>query len=144
MQLRLFCAGCQFLDKHLDGCRDGGSYCRYTTEQTGDVYPPYNKPGSVKHWLENDPPDADYIIFIDADMLFLNTFTPQVELGDANTGMLTAAVAAAAPELHLAAVAGGGSCAIQTGRWLLRVLSRLGQAFCLGQVHPGRESAIRV
>ena len=42
----------------------------------------------------------------------------------------------------LTADAGGGSYAIQTGRRVLRLLSGLGQALRMGQVHPGRESTL--
>jgi len=37
----------------------------------GDDYVPYNKPGSIKHWLENANVTEDIVFFIDADMIFL-------------------------------------------------------------------------
>jgi hypothetical protein len=39
--------------------------------ELGDNYVPYNKPGSIKHWLEHANVTAEYVFFIDADMLFL-------------------------------------------------------------------------
>ena len=36
---------------------------------TGDRYTPYNKPASVKHWLEHGKPKARVIVILDADMV---------------------------------------------------------------------------
>ena len=41
----------------------------------GDNYVPYNKPGSIKHWLEHVNVTEEYVFFIDADMLFLRRAT---------------------------------------------------------------------
>lgn len=35
----------------------------------GDSYVPYNKPGSIKHWLETTNVTEDFVFFIDADMV---------------------------------------------------------------------------
>ena len=33
-----------------------------------DSYVPYNKPGSIKHWLEHANVEEEFVFFIDADM----------------------------------------------------------------------------
>mmetsp|Transcript_28895 Transcript_28895/g.71319 ORF Transcript_28895/g.71319 Transcript_28895/m.71319 type:complete len:623 (-) Transcript_28895:667-2535(-) len=43
--------------------------------RTKDAYSPYNKPFSIMHWLEYAKPTADYIIVLDADMVFRKAFT---------------------------------------------------------------------
>ena len=43
--------------------------------RTKDAYSPYNKPFSIMHWLENAKPTADYIIVLDADMVFRTAIT---------------------------------------------------------------------
>eukprot|EP00958_Prasinococcus_capsulatus_P011936 scaffold1190_cov393-Prasinococcus_capsulatus_cf.AAC.2 len=40
-----------------------------THPRTKDRYTPYNKPFSIKHWLEHDPPEAEWIVVLDADMI---------------------------------------------------------------------------
>ena len=45
---------------------------------SGDVYPAYNKPFSVLHWLEHDPPSEEYVVFLDADMVIVNAITLQL------------------------------------------------------------------
>lgn len=48
-----------------------GAYLPSETPQKdlGDSYVPYNKPGSIKHWLENTNVTEDFVFFIDADMV---------------------------------------------------------------------------
>ncbi|KAK9819905.1 hypothetical protein WJX72_003823 [[Myrmecia] bisecta] len=41
-----------------------------------DVYSAYNKPGAVKHWIENTDPPEDFILVIDADMIMRTPFFP--------------------------------------------------------------------
>jgi len=43
--------------------------------RTKDSYAPYNKPYSIKHWLLNVKPTANYIIVLDADMVFRKAIT---------------------------------------------------------------------
>ncbi len=43
--------------------------------RTKDSYSPYNKPYSIMHWLLNAKPTADYIIILDADMVFRKAIT---------------------------------------------------------------------
>ena len=54
----------------------------FARHPSGDVYAPYNKPGSVDHWLRHaDPPvTADYVIVADADMVLRKPLLP-LELG---------------------------------------------------------------
>eukprot|EP00899_Mesostigma_viride_P013366 jgi/Mesvir1/2202/Mv09847-RA.1 len=47
---------------------------------TKDVYSPYNKPYSILHWLQNDPPSTEFVIFMDADMTIRKPLIPR-ELG---------------------------------------------------------------
>ena len=44
---------------------------------SGDSYSAYNKPGSVMHWLAHTKVDAEWIVFIDADMIIRRPFTPR-------------------------------------------------------------------
>ena len=50
----------------------------FARHPSGDLYAPYNKPGSVDHWLKHaDPPvTADYIIVADADMVLRKPLLP--------------------------------------------------------------------
>ena len=57
------------------------NFAGYASEN-GDIYPSYNKPGSVMHWLENADVQEEWIILIDADMIFRKPITPQ-DLGNA-------------------------------------------------------------
>ena len=43
--------------------------------RTKDRYAPYNKPFSIMHWLEHAKPTADFIIVLDADMIFRTAMT---------------------------------------------------------------------
>ena len=43
--------------------------------RTKDAYSPYNKPFSIMHWIEHAKPTADYIIVLDADMVFRKAIT---------------------------------------------------------------------
>jgi hypothetical protein len=43
--------------------------------RTKDSYSPYNKPFSIMHWLQHAKPTADYIIVLDADMVFRKAIT---------------------------------------------------------------------
>jgi hypothetical protein len=47
---------------------------------SGDWYPPYNKPLAIRHWLEFVRPKAEYIIILDTDMIFVEPIIPW-ELG---------------------------------------------------------------
>jgi hypothetical protein len=47
------------------------NFARLHFADLGDDYVPYNKPGSIKHWLENANVTEDIVFFIDADMIFL-------------------------------------------------------------------------
>ena len=49
---------------------------------TGDHYTPYNKPASVKHWLENGNPKARVVVILDADMVI------RAPIGISQTGVL--------------------------------------------------------
>ena len=48
-----------------------------------DHYAPYNKPGSLHHWLfENpNPPHADYVLVVEPDMVFRKPIDCEFELG---------------------------------------------------------------
>ena len=41
----------------------------------GDHYSPYNKPYAVLHWLEHADVREDFVVYIDADMVFRNAFS---------------------------------------------------------------------
>ena len=41
----------------------------------GDHYSPYNKPYAVMHWLEHADVREDFVVYIDADMVFRNAFS---------------------------------------------------------------------
>ena len=43
--------------------------------RTKDAYSPYNKPYSIMHWLQHAKPTADYIVVLDADMIFRKSIT---------------------------------------------------------------------
>ena len=43
--------------------------------RTKDSYSPYNKPYSIMHWLLHVKPTADYIVVLDADMVFRKAIT---------------------------------------------------------------------
>jgi hypothetical protein len=47
------------------------NFARLHFADIGDDYVPYNKPGSIKHWLEHGNVTEDIVFFIDADMIFL-------------------------------------------------------------------------
>ena len=47
---------------------EGAAPARGAQADLGDSYVPYNKPGSIKHWLEHANVTEDFVFFIDADM----------------------------------------------------------------------------
>ncbi|KAI8477380.1 MAG: hypothetical protein J3K34DRAFT_398046 [Monoraphidium minutum] len=44
--------------------------------ETGDSYPPYNKPGGVMHWLSRADPGADWVLVLDSDMILRRPLGP--------------------------------------------------------------------
>ena len=45
-----------------------------------DKYSAYNKPLSVIHWLENEEPEEDWLLILDADMILNLPFVCKVRL----------------------------------------------------------------
>jgi hypothetical protein len=45
---------------------------------SGDEYSAYNKPASIDHWLKHATVTADYIIVLDADMIFRTAMTAEL------------------------------------------------------------------
>lgn len=54
-------------------------YCPHP--ETGDHYPPYNKPGSLNDWLSRTKIPDDTILLIDPDCVFIAPLTTEVEPG---------------------------------------------------------------
>ncbi|BDA42986.1 Peptidyl serine alpha-galactosyltransferase [Coccomyxa sp. Obi] len=46
-------------------------------KEHNDHYSAYNKPGAVLFWLQDVEPEEDYILVIDADMIFRSPFIPE-------------------------------------------------------------------
>mmetsp|Transcript_18843 Transcript_18843/g.47580 ORF Transcript_18843/g.47580 Transcript_18843/m.47580 type:complete len:587 (-) Transcript_18843:329-2089(-) len=51
-----------------------------THPRTGDIYSAYNKPEAIIDWLQRAPPEEDYVLVLDADMLLRRPFLPH-EIG---------------------------------------------------------------
>ncbi|GBF90906.1 hypothetical protein Rsub_03761 [Raphidocelis subcapitata] len=43
---------------------------------SGDEYAAYNKPGGVIHWLAHAPPDEEWVLVLDSDMILRRAFDP--------------------------------------------------------------------